>query len=150
MEFCAGHSLSGELATCVETPLPRTAFLRLLQTDLRLFDALKKDGLDEVTPALVRGNTAKIEIIGKSTRYMALLDKESEGAWCLEAFLPLCKVCGGAGRNQEHTAFCPSCGGLKWGAPGDLRYCFNNAPGWWKLVEEQDYFLVHQFMQKGM
>src|SRR5579859_7543006 len=75
MEFCAGHPLSSELATCVETELPRTAFLRLLQTDLPLFDELRKGGLDTVTPALVRGKTAKIEIIGRNNRYMALLER---------------------------------------------------------------------------
>jgi len=81
-------------------------------------------------------NTAKIEIIGTKDRYMALLDKESDEAWCLEAFLPLCKVCGGTGVNQDKTAFCPHCGGLRWGEPGELRYCFNEAPGWWTSVEE--------------
>lgn len=134
MEFCAGAPLSNRLTTCVDTQSPQIVLLQLLKTGLSDFDALRNDEVDIITPALVRGDTAKIEIIAKNSRFMALLNKKTEVGWCLDAFLPLCKVCGGTGRNQAETAFCSSCGGLKWGGAGDLRYCFNRAAGWWTLV----------------
>jgi hypothetical protein len=133
-EFCAGHPLSSKPATCVENQLPQTAFLHRLKTGLSDLDALREDEVSMITPALVRGTTAKIEIIAKNNRYMALLDRKTENVWCLEAFLPVCKSCGGTGRNQNETEFCLRCGGVKWGELGDLRYCFNHAPGWWTLV----------------
>ncbi|MEP7285823.1 MAG: hypothetical protein ABI947_08650, partial [Chloroflexota bacterium] len=66
MEFCAGHPLSSKSAACIDSQLPQTAFLQLLNTGLSDLDALQKDEVNTITPALVRGKTAKIEIITKN------------------------------------------------------------------------------------
>src|SRR5262249_17871024 len=70
IEVCAGHPLSSKLPTCLNTAMPQTTLLHFLTTDA--YWALRKHEINTISPALVRGNTAKIEIVTIHNRYMAL------------------------------------------------------------------------------
>jgi len=136
LEFCPGRELPSELELCVVTDSARTAFMRLLETDLAILNPVKAQSSLDVSRALVRGQTAKLEIIVPDTRYMALLQQDAPGEWCLVAFEELCQICGGRGVNtQDENMPCSGCGGLKWGKAGSLRYCRNDAPGWYVLSD---------------
>ncbi len=136
LEFCPGRELPGELDVCVVTDSPRAAFMRLLETDLEILNPLKTQNSLDVSQALIRGQTAKLEIITPDTRYLALLQQDAPGEWCLSAFEELCLICGGRGMNpQNESVLCSGCGGLKWGKAGSLRYCRNDAPSWYVLSD---------------
>jgi hypothetical protein len=136
MDFRSGVPLSNKSAICMDTQSLQDVLLHYLRTGLAEVHPLRSDKIDVITPALVRGSTAKIEIIAQNHRHMALLNRKAEDVWCLEAFIPLCRTCGGKGRKQYGTRFCPACGGLKWGELGALRYCFHTDLNWWTLVGE--------------
>ena len=135
-DYCVGQPLVGDMELCVEIASPKVALLALIQTTLPILDPIRADVPTDITSALVRGRIAKIEITTNTTRYMALLGQEPDGAWCLDALAALCNTCMGSGKNlDDKSRFCPSCGGIKWGKPGALRYCYNKAPGWWTLLD---------------
>jgi hypothetical protein len=109
LEFCPTYPLSSDLEVCVETESPKVAFWRLLETNLPVLNPIRSQPSVDIPHALVRGQTAKLEIIAPETRYLAM----QTGLWCLVAFEQLCQVCGGRGKNpQDEYLLCPTCGGV--------------------------------------
>ena len=134
LEFCAAHPLPIDPSSLIPHSSPRTVFLHLLEKRILVLQILETIEQVDVSPAMVRGDTAKIVVNTPVPQYMALMNKISNEQWHLSAFLPLCSVCGGHGLLDTYLP-CPACGGLKWGQTGELRYCRNNAEGWWEWQE---------------
>ena len=121
LEYCACHELPVDLHILTVTNSPREAFLRFQEKQLPALQTLKDIRSEAISPALIRGNTAKIEVATPTTRYFALMRKLPTEQWHLSAILPLCSVCGGTGQNPaDRTLPCPTCAGLKWGRAGEL------------------------------
>jgi len=118
----------------VETPSPRDAFIELQKRQLSMLEPLRDQTDIHITPALVRDDVAKIEVTTPITRYFALMRNISGDQWQLNAFAPLCALCGGVGRDPADEAIpCSACAGLKWGQAGELRYCRHTNSEWWTL-----------------
>lgn len=136
LDFCAGRELPANLEVCVVTNSPRAAFTHLLSIQCPLLDSVRDEISLNISPALVIGRIAKLEIIRSTSRHLAIMEQNNPGEWCLTAFVELCQVCGGHGKNPKNeNAFCPACGGLKWGKAGDLQYCRNYALMSYKLQD---------------
>jgi hypothetical protein len=133
LEFCVVDELSIDPALSSQTVSPQEAFLHLVNARIPEIRPMERGSVRTISPALIRGDVAKLEIANPDTRYIALMREDTVGRWVLSAFLPLCVSCGGRGRmSKTNDAPCSECGGLKWGSAGQLRYCRNNAPGsWW-------------------
>jgi hypothetical protein len=125
LEFCTHHELPIDNALLISTSSPRAAFLHLYEAQIPVLHPLQSMPEMDISPALARGDTAKIELrtqIDLSLRYLALMRLLPTQQWHLSAFLPLCAVCGGTGEDLQSYLPCSGCGGLKWGQAGDLRY----------------------------
>jgi hypothetical protein len=134
LEFCLSHEPPIDPGRIVETPSPRAAFIQLQKRQILMLAPLRDQKDIDITPALIRDDVAKIEVTTPLTRYLALMRNISEDQWQLNAFAPLCAVCGGEGRDLvERTIPCSACGGLKWGQAGELRYCRHTNSEWWTL-----------------
>lgn len=77
LEFCASNELSVDPTNLVITNSPREAFLRL-QSQMAILQPLQNVPELDISPAFVRGHTAKIEVTTPETRYLALMQKNAD------------------------------------------------------------------------
>jgi hypothetical protein len=134
LEFCAVDELSVDPALSIQAASPQEAFQHLVQARIPEIKAVERGSVRTISPALIRGDVAKLEVANPDTRFFALMRMQPGRGWYLSAFLPQCGLCGGRGSlSANNEAPCFECGGLKWGRRGQLRYCRNYVAGWWGM-----------------